>query len=69
VVNGHCNDQGLVRVTEYDSSKVVLQMEVEGSWKGDCLVCPSVELVDPLGDRTVFDAQTGDAVPLDLDAC
>lgn len=69
VVNGHCNDQGRVRVTEHDSSKVVLQMEVEGSRKGDCLVCPAVELDDALGDRTVFDAQTGETVPLDLDTC
>jgi hypothetical protein len=54
-------------VTEQDAGKVVLQLEIEGSRKGDCLVCETVELDDVLGDRTVFDAQTGEPVPLDLD--
>ena len=69
VVNGHCNDDGRVRVTEEDAGKVVLQLEVDGRRKGDCLDCPTVELAEPLGDRQVFDAHNGETVSLDSDTC
>jgi hypothetical protein len=69
VVNGHCNDDGRVRVTEEDAGKVVLRLEVEGSRKGDCLDCPTIELVEPLAERKVFDAHNGETVALDPETC
>jgi hypothetical protein len=68
-VEGHCNEDGRVVVVDEDAERVELRLEIRGERRGDCLDCPAATLADPLADRGVVDASTGDPVPFAPDAC
>jgi hypothetical protein len=68
-VEGHCNEDGRVVVVDEDDGRVELRLEIRGERRGDCLDCPSATLDEPLGERAVVDASTGDPVPFRPELC
>ena len=54
----HCDSDARASVVRYTDESVVVELETRGPGRGDCADLATVELAEPLGDRTVVDAAT-----------
>ena len=61
-VHDNCHDDPQLGVTE-SRSKVEIRFTVAAETGGDCFSCTVTTLDAPVGDRTVIDATTGEAIP------
>jgi hypothetical protein len=61
-VHDNCHDEPQLDVTE-SRSTVEIRFTVAAETGGDCFSCTVATLDAPLGDRTVIDAATGQAIP------
>lgn len=59
VVSGGCHGDERATVEETDTA-VIIAVEVDGTDRGDCDTPIEIELGQPLGDRTIIDAHTGE---------
>ncbi|MEM8706246.1 MAG: hypothetical protein AAGE98_07305 [Actinomycetota bacterium] len=59
VVFGGCHGDERATVEETDTA-VIVAVEVNGAYRGDCFTGIEIVLDRPLGDRTIIDAYTGE---------
>lgn len=59
IVGPHCNDDARVTAEETDE-EILVSFEVKGEVEGECYGVAEVVLDEPVGDRTLIDAATGE---------